>query len=397
MVRLRQPVRFFWRAYLCEYLGGQRGHWNRYPEGPIEPPGKPEGVPDASDVLCQFDGRRFQSGTSLGQPFRPVQRGVDELKDPGDVLRIREGVYVESVEADHLPVGGTDNDSPIIIEAFDGEDVVIDAGYEQQDIGAIRFRQPSNGLWHLVDPAIGEYESHIQFDQGDDGKNLFDRAAFIGLPTYTRLIRYSDINDLRSNNQLFGTVPESLAPVEGPFVVDEHDNFITIGEGPHAGERKHHPWVYMGPGIHHACDKRLHVRLQPTENLEPGITDYAGETDPNNVGLSVSRETTGALTVSDCHNLIVRDLPSGSAAEPFRFGSAGMSPSIGCASSPVPTGSLWAATEPAAPGPCSVTAPSTAGFPPGASARTRRAGTGTDSTRIRMVMTTRWPKEQVAF
>ena len=40
-------------------------------------------------------------------------------------------------------------------------------------------------------------------------------AAFIGLPAYTRLIRYSDIHDLRSNNQLFGTLPESLAPMGG--------------------------------------------------------------------------------------------------------------------------------------------------------------------------------------
>jgi len=148
-------------------------------------------------------------GTSAGQPFRHVQRGVDELKDPGDVLQIREGVYVESVVADHL-VGGTDDDSAIIIEAFDGEDVVIDAGYEQPDIGAIRFREPSNGLWDLVDPVIGEYESHLQFEPTDaDGKeNLFDRAAFIGPPAYTRLIRYSNINDLRSNNQRFGTLPE---------------------------------------------------------------------------------------------------------------------------------------------------------------------------------------------
>ena len=248
-------------------------------------------------------------GTSTGQPFRHVQRGVDKLKDPGDVLQIREGVYVESVVVDKL---GKDNDSAIIIKAFDGEDAVIDAGYEHRDIGAIRFRQPSNGLWRLVDPVIGEYESHLQFDPVDpNGKeNLFDRAAFIGLQAYTRLIRYSDIHDLRSNNQRFGTLPESLAPAEGPFVVDEHDNFITIGgHGPHAGDRKHHPWVYMGPGIHHdAGDHKLHVRLRPTENHVPGITDYAGETDPNNVGLSVSRETTGALTVSECHNLIVRDL-----------------------------------------------------------------------------------------
>jgi hypothetical protein len=26
-------VRFFWRAYLCEYLGGQRGRWNRILKG----------------------------------------------------------------------------------------------------------------------------------------------------------------------------------------------------------------------------------------------------------------------------------------------------------------------------------------------------------------------------
>ena len=155
-------------------------------------------------------------GTSTGQPFRHVQHGVDKLKDPGDVLQIREGVYVESVVADHL-VGGTDDDSKIIIEAFDGEDVVIDAGYEHRDIGAIRFREPSNGLWHLVDPVIGEYVSGIQFEPvSPDGKpNLFDRAAFIGLETYTRLIRYSDIHDLRSNNQRFGTLPESLAPAGG--------------------------------------------------------------------------------------------------------------------------------------------------------------------------------------
>jgi hypothetical protein len=152
-------------------------------------------------------------GTSTGQPFRHVRRGVEELKDPGDVLQIREGVYVESVLVDEL-VGGTDNDSKIIIEAFDGEDVVIDAGYEDRDIGAIRFREPSNGLWRLVDPVIGEYVSHLQFDPADPNgnENLFDRAAFIGLPAYTRLIRYSDIRDLRSDNQLFGTLPESLAP-----------------------------------------------------------------------------------------------------------------------------------------------------------------------------------------
>ena len=332
-------------------------------------------------------------GTSAGQPFRHVQHGVDKLKDPGDVLKIREGVYVESVVVDGK-VGGTDNDSKITIKAFDGENVVIDAGYEHRDICAIHFREPSNGLWHLVDPVIGEYVSGIQFEpvSPDGRENLFDRAAFTGLETYTRLIRYSDIHDLRSKKELFGTLPESLAPRGGPFVVDEHDNFIKK-----AGKRIHHPFVYMGPGIHHhAEDKRLHVRLQPTHNPVPEITDYAGETDPNNVGLSVSRETTGALTVSNCHNLIVRDLTLRFGGRTLQVRSSGNVTFDRVRIFAGPNGVFMGEASTATPGPCSVTAPSTAGSPPGASARTRRASTGTDSTRIRMVMSTRWPKEQVA-
>jgi hypothetical protein len=153
----------------------------------------------------------------------------------------------------------------------------------------------------------------------------------------------------------------------------------------------------MGPGIHHAPDKRLHVRLQPTDNHVLGITDYAGETDPNNVGLSVSRETTGALTVSECHNLIVRDLTLRFGGRTLQVRSSGNVTFDRVRIFAGPNGVFMGDSEHGSTGTVFSNCTLDGGIPPGASARTRRAGTGTDSTRIRLVMSsTRWPKEQVA-
>ena len=64
----------------------------------------------------------------------------------------------------------------------------------------------------------------------------------------------------------------------------------------------------MGPGVHHAPDNTIHVRLQPTANNTLGIIACAGETDPNMLGLSLAGQTTAALTVRNCRHLVVRGL-----------------------------------------------------------------------------------------
>ena len=267
-------------------------------------------------------GQDSNPGTEA-QPFLHVQCGVDALSDPGDVLRIHGGTYVESVVVDGK-VGGDQAGQEIVIESYDDDDdeqAVIDSGYDDRDAGAVRFREAFNGLWHLVDPGIGEYASHLTFQWNH--RNTFDRGAFTDFPQYTRLIRYSNVNDLRSVNQTFGRLPQSLAPA-GPFLVDDDDAFIIIPDHrPHAGERVNRPWVYMGPGIFHSPDdSRIHIRLAPTTNGISGLADYAGDTDPNNLGISLSRASTGTLTVRNCQRLVVRNITVRFGADTIRVQSS---------------------------------------------------------------------------
>jgi len=76
-------------------------------------------------------GQDANPGTEA-QPFLHVQCGVDALSDPGDVLRIHGGTYVESVVVDGK-VGGDQAGQEIVIESFDDdEQAVIDSGYDDR-------------------------------------------------------------------------------------------------------------------------------------------------------------------------------------------------------------------------------------------------------------------------
>jgi hypothetical protein len=247
------------------------------------------------------------------QPFRHVQRGIDELEEPGDVLRILGGTYVESVVIEGK-VGDDSESGSIRIESYGDGPVHIDAGYALEDAGAIRFRDPGNGLWHLIDAAIEEYVSHLEFTWNEN--NRLNRGAFVDLPPYIRLICYSNVNDLRSTNERNGHVRESDAP-DGPFIVNKQGGFIFTRDDP--PQRINRPWVYMGPGIFHDPeDNRVHIRLAPTSN-GVGLPDYAGETNPNNISLSLSREATSTLTLRECHHMILEGISVRFGAETVRI------------------------------------------------------------------------------
>ena len=77
--------------------------------------------------------------------------------------------------------------------------------------------------------------------------------------------------------------------------------------------RRKKPWTYIGPGLiwvfeNPADDSdrgRVHVRLSPTHLRAPGTRDYAGPSDPNQVGLALSaeggaRSRSGPATPSCC-------------------------------------------------------------------------------------------------
>ncbi|MGH8932033.1 MAG: right-handed parallel beta-helix repeat-containing protein [Egibacteraceae bacterium] len=202
----------------------------------------------------------------------------------GDVLNLRHGIYVGPVNI--AGKHGTADD-PIVIRSFPGEHAYIDGTLDE-------FRRPSNDDWipasSLHEEAVDdEYVSAMTFT--DD---LVNRGAFLDRNPYTRLVTYSNINDLRADNETFEQIFDENDPRPGPAVTDEDGNPL--------GYRR--PWVYMGPGIHFNADtRRVHVRLSHTHNNVPGIIDYADESDPRRVPLAITPRDVTALRIGGSSHL----------------------------------------------------------------------------------------------
>lgn len=225
---------------------------------------------------CYFvalDGDDHNSGESTSDPFRTVGHGVAQL-EAGDTLFIRGGVYTE-----HVSISGK---TRVVIQSFPGEQAIID--------GAIaEFRGVPNDLWRPGE-ADGEYVTRVRYPAGTEF------GAFLGPAPYSRLITYSNINDLRADNQTFGPLPDGVGP-DGPVIDSPHD--------PRLPKR---PWVYMGPGLHQGEDGLVHVRLSHTALNLPGITDYTGPGDPRQLPLAIWTAPEPTLKVIDCVSVHIENL-----------------------------------------------------------------------------------------
>lgn len=101
-------------------------------------------------------------------------------------------------------------------------------------------------------PAVeGEYISAMTFTE-----DVVNRGAFLDRNPYTRLVTYSNLNDLRAANETFDRIGGD-DPRPGPEVTDQEGNPV--------GHRR--PWVYMGPGLYFNHEtRRIHIRLAHTHN-----------------------------------------------------------------------------------------------------------------------------------
>jgi hypothetical protein len=226
-----------------------------------------------TEYFVALDGDNQGSGTSPDDPFRTVQHGVDKLH-AGDALSIRGGVYCE-----HVTITGK---TRIVIRSFPGEHAVID--------GALAgFRGVPNDLWR-PGGADGEYITRDRYPAG----TMF--GAFLVPGQYTRLITYSNLNDLRAANQTFGPLPAGVGP-DGPLIV--------CPPGTRLNKR---PWVYMGPGLYQGEDQHVHVRLSHTTLNLPGITDYTGPEDPRGVPLAIWTGPEPAVRVIGCTSVTIENL-----------------------------------------------------------------------------------------
>jgi hypothetical protein len=246
-------------------------------------------------------------------PYRTITRGLHGASpsptsklEPGDILTLFGGTYLEAVKVAHL--AGTEGNE-ITIRSFPGERAVIDSG-----IAA--FRVVGGDAWIpavMVDPAAhpDEWASCQTFSQ----EVKPTRGAFLKQP-YRRLVTYSTNQDFRSYNQTSDKIfyIEPFDPNRGPYKVT-NDKFVPLRDPPDDpdGREFTFPWVYMGPGLRLFHDEkthknRIHVRLSHTNLNIPGLEDYQGPTDPNEVALAINNVNDTTMTIVDSRSLIFSNL-----------------------------------------------------------------------------------------
>ena len=63
---------------------------------------------------------------TLAQPCLTFSKGVSKLAGGGDILYVRSGTYVNTVNYDSTMASGTSWSNPIVISAYPGERVTVD-------------------------------------------------------------------------------------------------------------------------------------------------------------------------------------------------------------------------------------------------------------------------------
>jgi hypothetical protein len=239
-----------------------------------------------SECFVSLSGSDANRGT-ITQPFRTIAKGVSILQ-AGDVLSLRQGVYVEPVViADKHGTAA----QPIVIRSYPGEHAVIDGSMTE-------FRTLNNKDWKRASDSGALPDEYVSVKEFASSV----RDAFLDRNPYTRLIEYSKLEDFRAANETF-TIMDPGDPRPGPEVMDCDAESTWVG----AGYR--YPWVYMGPGIwidpsaSPTNPQRVHIRLAHTHNHVPGLADYIGEVDPRKVRLAISPEPMVTLQVQRSSHL----------------------------------------------------------------------------------------------
>jgi hypothetical protein len=246
-----------------------------------------------------------QNPGTEAKPFCTIARGLQgatsapaSTLQAGDVLTLRGGTYLEAVKVRGL--AGTPGQE-ITIRSFPGERAVIDSGFSP-------FRVPNDSQWvpatTVIDPPAPAGDPPPHPDEWFSVQTFPDpvepRGAFLDEP-YRRLITYSTVQDFRADNQTFDTIyPGQPDPPPGPLRVLNESGAVQAFT---------YPWVYMGPGLwFNPVTQRVHIRLTPTTHNVPGLEDYNGPTDPNELGFAICEVTQKTLIVADSQHLIFKDL-----------------------------------------------------------------------------------------
>lgn len=126
-----------------------------------------------SECFVSLSGSDANRGT-ITQPFRTIAKGVSILQ-AGDVLSLRQGVYVEPVViADKHGTAA----QPIVIRSYPGEHAVIDGSMTE-------FRTLNNKDWKRASDSGALPDEYVSVKEFASSV----RDAFLDRNPYTRLIK----------------------------------------------------------------------------------------------------------------------------------------------------------------------------------------------------------------
>ena len=109
------------------------------------------------EIVVSPDGLDTNEG-SAASPW-PLQKGLAELRDPGDVLSLRAGTYVTTVTLTDRKATAA---NPIVIRSFPGEHAVLDGATIDE------FRVVPNDSWEPL--GNGEFRSRSTFLRTEDNR-----------------------------------------------------------------------------------------------------------------------------------------------------------------------------------------------------------------------------------
>jgi hypothetical protein len=232
------------------------------------------------------DGKDENPGTRV-KPFRTLAKAMPLVR-PGHTLNLRGNAFYPPTSF-QTSFSGT-RERPITVQAYIEPYAVFDGGYPE-------LREAPNDAWEQVPGGHPEeWRTKTVYEPRDPAQN--PEGIYWGeiMGRKVRLLAYTALEDLRAVNESRAIVPLSdPRPAGGPLVRQE---------------TKKIPWCYYGPGLtwvplnpSDRADPRghIHVRLSHTHVNAPGFGDYAGETNPNKLALSIAEQTPRLSTISSNH------------------------------------------------------------------------------------------------
>jgi hypothetical protein len=231
-------------------------------------------------------------------PYHSVATAIEAARG-GKSVWLQAGQYVEEVKLDRVR-GALLN--KIVVQPYGGATVTIDCL-------ETRFLNPTDQAnWiPFAGGAPHEYVWSEKFPVAEAQqvrRGAFLTTPFLAQPQHTRLVIYDQAGDFRAANELW---PKDLTTGDNNVWERKPDpDHPGTQKWTHTGIRN---WVYMGPGLWFDDKEReLHIRLSPTNNNITDWPDYDGPTDPTELELALSKETSHALLLTNCAHIMFKNL-----------------------------------------------------------------------------------------